>query len=1425
MKIKNWWNNLRPSTKNSLIAVTAMGLLVVGLVAFLVNRVSESNLVNPTPVEAKETFYDMKGIVEDHSGEYNSAFTILDIVPSELYVSMGTGTDKTELTLTTMGYLVKGQDPMTDMIAIELSKTSSAEDELTKYTYLNYGDRTDLAEDFVPLETGSLDKKYTIAYKEGYGGCGKYSGNEWKKIFDNIKEICTENGSAIYLAIPGITDPGDLGVLLPLTAGENLETDYPAYMSWLEDNIQNGRFYGTAKIFNETTENSRTGYDYMRIGGTVPDEEPEFTDPQTSPQAQFLYVGAGKGNYKLTATDKDSDYLFEVYNAPTYITCYSGEDLLKRYVFASLNGYENYSEDFKIEIKKVKAGDVTKDDVANADLIYLEDGFGRMVPGTFRNDIKFLAKNPKDEEDIGVNNLKDMDENVALLILDTLVNEEKPVIVDHTVSVDDEHYFSDDFKDELQEIKDRPLTETYTKAKKEADIEQLYKDNYSIYQKLAKILEKKEYDMYYTELLENVSSDEKKIQKLFDIENINTKYAVDDKKGDDYDYSHVHEHVFVVDDISLLDGEYFFGAKYKDDLAKEGFSEILDAIDLENTSLKDDDKLEKWVSKARAIQFILCKTVAKFKDVRILEIQPTSNNHSDLVFTGYSTTRKLATLYWENYETKEGGSSKGVILNSSSNISVNVNTISVDCFNSDLEDINSEYSMIFIGLDGQKHNREKLDTGSKISLFNTESLKGLAYHNSKDGSYDAFDLLPIKADALYDYMKAGYPIVVEDACFTNKSAQSSGSEKLNINTKLIQEGSNMYNFLKTAVSDNEYHKCIFTVSDARKSSTFLKEITMSRPCIQYADELHTAVTKIDKVTGVDASASFDYRIWDGTTTTRLSEDGSTSETIYGEYDVPTELKLYFDYNGDGVFTDSEEAPDYSCNGGTLTVNFGTINKAFIHYALKVVSTENTYRRDSITGYFDILDAETTPMLILQVIADGAEGTAGDDSFKYNLFTAVTVDRNTAPGGNSATIGYAFDEAEEMVGVSYGLVTATVSDVAASLAENPDYIREFDTLVLGFGPEYSLDPILGEVNEYINEGRAVVIGSAAYTDSALGLGKDKLYQTSDRTYAAIGHEGSYYRFDNKYAEGGIFEPKTEVVLYSDNDGGIAHYPYEIGDRPRIAENDKAAVKPNQYLLDFSKNISGTSLTQDISSGDNVTSYYTYGEKYNTENGSPYEVSMMDGRNNYYVYSRSNIYYISASEYPYEYSKGSVPTEGLKDCEIFVNALMNAYNVSVKNPHIQIVADYGIDAPQIDSITVPFDTSTYGQPAEQGVIDNDVYLYFKFNDANIGYNKKYNVSFSYGDAYPSSILMYPKTYSGGDMIWRVINNKETPLKLGEGETLLPGVTYKVIIPSNVVSLMPTVYATVETEFDRAGIHHGNLKSHDSAKLNKALLFMLE
>lgn len=1095
------------------------------------------------------------------------------------------------------------------------------------------------------------------------------------------------------------------------------------------------------------------------------------------PDGTFVYKGAGQGQYKLQEVpETEAGSLLMIYDAPIYFRCRGGTDWLKRYVFHSLSGDDNESETFDIQVQVVTADRVTSDDVKNADLVYLEAGLGEFLGSGAT--IHYMTEYGED-----------IKEEALFSIVDRAVKDLMPVIADYGI-----------------------LTANYDAAGSGSDVDAGQgtgtgqtpgtDQNLLKYQKLVRILLKKNLSAFYQDM------------KSYDNMLINLS-SEDYPDKTDNNYHYVNRNIYIVNDGTLVSEDFY--APFDDDDVSAGFMEVLAALKAENSTLSDEDKISEIVSKARVMQYIINYAVgliSDFRDIRVLELQPTTNSKSDLKW--YSDTDKDYTvLYWQ----KDGTSASGQqILRSSKVIDIAVENCSVAEFSGSQSDINDRYQMIFIGLDGQRLNHEQKG-GKRYTVYNDEDMNGLVYSSTGDIAtddkerYEGIDITPQKKDALIDFMKAGYPIVVEDDFFTGQTAKD--VDKDEINTDYVDSKSQMYDFLRIAV--DEYDDYLYTISDVHSSAVFAAQVNIRRPQIHFVDAEENEEEQPRIVQQIRVDAEGRYRT---SVAYRIEDDRGEA------YSDNVNIRVYLDRNQDGRFASEEEIYDgFSTDNGEFTIEFETPQKGILPWKLEVSDSGNSYRRDALTGFFEISYDDLSTIRILQIAAGKSREEMSADEIneaaKYNLALAYEA-------ADQTMMGHYLKSAEGLTNSTFEIKTMSAARLAEQLAQNEKYLEGFDVLVLGFGPAENMEGVAKAVNQYIAEGRGVLMSSsAALGDTGrLGIDSSLLGQRDVRTYEKLGEEkGSleYYRYMSLNSE--MFGERSGMVARQINDGSISHYPFEIGESGRLAQ----PVKGADYVLNLLNNGTDDAVSD-------VTAWYCLEDSSTSDSVSAYDVSERDAANNYYVYSRGNVIYVGEDYYAYKYEElpGMEPpstADGYMECRLFVNALMAAYNVGIKNPKVTIVAGLAADAPEIESICIPFDEQMIEvADGNAGLLDETTDVYFKITEPNLAFNKKVQISFYYQDDTGGtsidiggeSVFATPFT----SQVWTVEENRL--VEVGTEFALVPGKVYKIkapVIPLRTESRTNAdIYIVVQSSFSQFG-REKPVTGSDSIVLNRAQLFLLE
>ena len=1040
----------------------------------------------------------------------------------------------------------------------------------------------------------------------------------------------------------------------------------------------------------------------------------------------FLYVGAGAGEYKLTdeadlsEADKagQAPVWMEVRNAPTYFRFNGGRDWLKQYVFHTLSGGDNANDNFRIEVRTIRADLLTQDMIKQADLIYLEDGSAPFINKKSQKlTFQYITSDTTRENAYAL---------VCRAAVDLL-----PVIVDY----------------------DATTNENYSKLD---------------YQGLAK--------MFLKEDLETYVNDAQTVPDWLFAYLDNSNYPNRTDNGNHY----VNRNVYVVNSgTSLVDKD--FPDNFDGESAGNGFSEVLNLIRSENSLLPEENRIPENVGKAKAMEYIINYSVgfvADFTDLRILELQPT-NNEADL---WAETANDSTTLYWQRNAT---GSIKKRVLQSSKKVDATVTTRAVAAFNSEWEDINQNYNLVFIGLDGQKLNYETKPWRSTV--YNDSNLNNKLYHTGdlaagSDERYDMSDITERKKLELLDFMRAGYPILVENDFFTGKSAKN-GADR--INTKYVAEDTQMYDFLKQAVTD--FRDRIYTIDDVHSNILFMAQLNIDHPVISVSD---TADFTFTEAVNGELSVSFTYAI--------SNQKGDS-------YEGECHTEIYLDINDDGNYTDVERVDNRAAEGAVVraTAENGQATIVFtespgsraVPYKLEVLDNNNSYRRSSVQGILQVTDGTKEKIRVLQI------GTKDDATSLATLYRQ-----------ENSTLGYYLKTAENTMNVKFEIETMDSETLGGQLEKNANYLNQWDLLIIGFGSgsdAFPKDAVAG----YVNEGHSVLVTGKQATD-ARALDYQLLGQYESRkTYGKLGRDyGSLFRYAG--LEAWMFTEQSNLGASGINEGSVFRYPYAI--QKSVTLDGGRSYMAYDYLLDLG------SLQAPF-----VTPWFVFA------GSDAYDVSPGDGANNYYLYSRSNVVFVGNddySSYTYDVDNPQNPVgKGLKESQMFVNAMMLAYNAGVHNMKVDIVSGFDAGAAEVTSISIPFDQEIETQ---NGLLDETVDVFFKFKNSNLTLSNVYAVNFYYEDAAGGTTLdvgdetvqVTPFTSS----MWTVQDNALTEVASSQ---LRQGVVYRLKAPvialqNNTAATNARIYVEVVSTLERPdGVGSKTVRGYDSVTFTRTQLFLLE
>lgn len=227
------------------------------------------------------------------------------------------------------------------------------------------------------------------------------------------------------------------------------------------------------------------------------------------------------------------------------------------------------------------------------------------------------------------------------------------------------------------------------------------------------------------------------------------------------------------------------------------------------------------------------------------------------------------------------------------------------------------------------------------------------------------------------------------------------------------------------------------------------------------------------------------------------------------------------------------------------------------------------------------------------------------------------------------------------------------------------------------------------------------------EELIGLGKDMAFKANSNQEAVVGEtQGSTYinlRNTNYDFGNGSGNADTYVQYFKNmipsgrkntdmfdsnastaeqyeigkvNEGAITEYPYKLPDFFNVS-----STHPQYWTVDIESD------SNDDGESDLVV-WYCINSRSVKGSGTTapiddfYASSPNDVRNNYYIYNKGNITYSGA---------GHSPISNENEIKLFINTMIAAYNAQIKVPEISIVESDEPEAPEVDNIIIPYDTS--------------------------------------------------------------------------------------------------------------------------------------
>lgn len=894
---------------------------------------------------------------------------------------------------------------------------------------------------------------------------------------------------------------------------------------------------------------------------------------------------------------------------------------------------------------------------------------------------------------------------------------------------------------------------------------------------------------------------------------VGNEYVIPRNYNPDNDVPFVIRDDFAVSFIANEDEAQFVNAA-----KNENFGEIAEYINSENTSRKNEnstlgqDKYEyydKKISKEIVLSYIISyadkRDVAKpVEELNILDIEPGMNSQSDCI-----TPLKKNLKSWLRSNCPAADKIKITCVNSSE-------------FIGRIEDLNN-YDMIYMGLCCDNLNK-RWENGTNISVYNDSSMNGLIYSNVGDivvidptyisnengftysrghaglldsdylDKYDGGlglkrkltkpndnekyvqavntyrgpgnDITTEKVEALNNYLKAGYPIVVDKDFYT----YDNNIEK--VNDYYIDNCSNIYGFMEANISNDHLIK---TNSNNTLSTDLYANLTAEKPQIKVKEQKkeedkdyvklednHIVLEfSINNRGGADANASFDLGFYLDT-----NADGKfspTQEKIAGNniqiYRDGTLVSPQIDPNGE--YNYNLEAGKYNYK---LVYELPTQFVGVIPWQLRASQTTNSYRYDVTGGYFykQANSNQKQHIKILQInTSKGNNGNylAGDTTFN------MQKEKDNSNSEFAKLLKQVTDFELDIT------TLAGDSDEFKTLCKN-DKVKDYDMLVIGFSDCYEIYNDSGQVDrikEFIQSGKAVL-----FTHDTTSLSNNKYTETYEvwKEWPYFGNKvrNNNWGYDFNTIVRDVVGMDRYGILHSsalkkgntlkkgtdDYDEAVKYateHKTDIAYKPR--SDKQTIVRQNQGFaygdLDSNQDtgygglrlyswlygdMGKTNNAEKVNSGQITTypfkirdkidiaethrQYYQLdfnedsdndGESdivvwYTLSDQNVYYSSPKDVRNNYYIYTKGNVTYSGVGH--------SNVTGSIDELKLYINTMIAAYSVVEHAPAISLKEGYDPKSADISTIYSTIDAAiqqdeeakTNGNPdAARLDVDND------------------------------------------------------------------------------------------------------------------------
>ena len=636
-------------------------------------------------------------------------------------------------------------------------------------------------------------------------------------------------------------------------------------------------------------------------------------------------------------------------------------------------------------------------------------------------------------------------------------------------------------------------------------------------------------------------------------------------RDDDADGSYVNHYVYVFRNTQQSGAENClantaFHTNFNPDADKDstdtfadavaGFEEILNYVESENkyrslgvsgadstdSSDQEDtfsdgsrealEPLTKEISQARALEYIINyqykRQVTTKAEINVLEIEPDKCSPELTA----DAVRK-----WLGDDKSADASEIDAITDSSQNI--NIKTMTASEFVGHVDDILSDYDMVYIGgtknsdsdpliTGGGSSRYVHVGSGVQIQSNKKELLKLLGqldneYDQSYSGSNGTKRFAPLntygpdgggylrgsgndmtkhQSQELLDFVKSGYPVVISSELLTGDRKADSSK---------VDTSSYYYSFIRQALEyDNVFES---------------SQLGSGKKDIRFFSELAKPVIKFDENGGRPAEAAGVDDFSDESSGTIRDELGFTF-TVENDSDAAPAIStyncnLYIDLNFDGVFSEKEKQDKYMVvqdeSGNVLTqVKYGEDDYRYelkmgqkytvirkipsdyfklITWKLEAVSNRNSYVHTSETGYSrqQNTSGQKQTIRVLQLIPTNCTWTLSS-SRRFNELLSEVQDFNIV------------------------MESKTVTEINQyTQAQMRELLRDKQMLIIGFADVYqdisNANHQADEILDFVKSGKSTLF--AHDTTSYINYDYNKLYRKIASTQYGVDENTDVY----------------------------------------------------------------------------------------------------------------------------------------------------------------------------------------------------------------------------------------------------------------------------------------------------------------------------